>query len=339
MSVFNFFMASVHIRWLGQNQQAGPVEGEIDLTRNRRAGVEQLQSDAGVSRHGPEGAEAEPGVNAYGGRVVVRRWLDQPLGEVVKSLKAWFRDPEIETIASKFTGRPYRSIENLASTTDRTPGDVRSDVYDALYRAALEGRNPVSLLPSVLQRLRISAVGNGANLCFESSRFALIKLILNRLESPPMTIDRGIRETNDRPYNCGRLLAVLDDIQREYHKGDVGADIIARFYGNASTFPANVFARLLRLSKAHLNKIGRDKPAVAFALQSKLNDICDLFPKQTPVSAPEFPGQLDLFEQGRFALGFHQQKAHEQRAAKEGKERKEQREREKVQAADAESEL
>ena len=83
-----------------------------------------------------------------------------------------------------------------------------------------------------------------------------------------MTIERGIRETNDPPYNCGRLLAVLDDIQREYHKADIGADIIARFYGNASTFPANVFARLLRLSKAHLNKIGRDKPAVALSPHS-----------------------------------------------------------------------
>ena len=61
-------------------------------------------------------------------------------------------------------------------------------------------------------------------------------------------------------------------------------------------------------------------------LQSKLNDICDLFDKKSPSNAPEFPGQLDLFQQGRFALGFHQQKAHEQRAAKEGKERKDQRE-------------
>ena len=273
-----------------------------------------------------------------GGRVVVRRWLDQPLGEVVENLKAWFRDLEIETIPSKFAGLPYRSIHPLAWTTDRTPSDVRSDVYDALYRAALEKRNPVSLLPSVLHRLRIAAVEKGANVCFESSRFALIKLILNRLESPSMTIERGIRETNDPPYNCGRLLAVLDDIQREYHRADVGADIIVRFYGNASTFPANVFARLLRLSKAHLNKIGRDRPPVAAALQSKLNDICDLFGGCKPSDAPQFPGQLDLFEQGRFALGFHQQKAHEQRAAREGKERKDQREREKVQAAEAVSE-
>jgi len=273
-----------------------------------------------------------------GGRVVVRRWLDEPLGEVVESLRAWFRDLEIETIPSKFKGLPYRSIHSLAQTTDRSPSDVRSDVYDALFRAALEGRNPVSLLPSVLQRLRISAIEHGANVCFESSHFALIKLILNRLEPPAMTIERGIRETNDPPYNCGRLLAVLDDIQRKYHKGDVGADIIARFYGNASTFPANVFARLLRLSKAHLNKIGRDEPAVAFALQSKLNDICDLFDKKSPSNAPEFPGQLDLFQQGRFALGFHQQKAHEQRAAKEGKERKDQREQDKVQADQSESE-
>lgn len=66
-----------------------------------------------------------------------------------------------------------------------------------------------------------------------------------------------------------------------------------------------------------------------------MNDICDLFDKKSPANAPEFPGQLDLFQQGRFALGFHQQKAHEQRAAKE---RKDQRERDKVQTAQSESE-
>jgi CRISPR-associated protein Csd1 len=280
---------------------------------------------------------------ANGGRVVVRRWLDQPLAEVVENLRAWFNDLEIATLESKFTGLPYRSIHSLAWTTVRTPSDVRSEVYDALYRAALEGTtnraNPVSLLPAVLHRLRIAAAKNGTNVCFESSRFALIKLILNRLEPRLMTIETAICKTADRPYNCGRLLAVLDDIQREYHKGDVGADIIARYYGNASVFPANVFARLLRLSKAHLDKIGRDNPATAFALQSKVNDVCALFPCTGPSGAPEFPGQLGIFEQGRFALGFHQQKAHDQRAAKEGKERKQQRERQKGDAVPAEPAL
>ena len=239
-----------------------------------------------------------------GGRVVVRRWLDQPLGEVVEHLKHWFSDLELETIASKFTGLPYRSILSLASTTDRTPKDVRSDVYDLLYRAALEGSNPVTLLPSVLQRLRISAVENGANVGFESSRFALIKLILKRWESSPvttqeqmfepLTIKKELCETNNRAYNCGRLLAVLDELQYKA-QGDVGADILARYYGNASTFPGNVFPRLLRLACAHLNKLKRDEPAASYALETKISDICALFPR-LKTDSPEFPGQLDMFD-------------------------------------------
>ncbi len=262
-----------------------------------------------------------------GGRVVVRRWLDEPLGKVVENLKSWFHDLEIETIASKFTGLPYRSIHALAWTTERTPSDVRADVYDTLFRAALEGSNPASLLPSVLQRLRISAVKNGANVCFESSRFALIKLILNRLEPSrmtsqdvtgvAMTVTKEICETNNRSYNCGRLLAVLDELQYKA-QGDLGADILARYYGNASTFPGNVFPRLLRLARVHLNKLKRDEPAAGYALEAKIGDICALFPRLKN-DAPEFPGQLDIFDQGRFALGFHQQKAHDQRARDERK--------------------
>lgn len=253
-----------------------------------------------------------------GGRVVVRRWLDQPLGEVVANLKAWFSDLEIETIPSKFTGLPYRSIHSLAWTTDRTPSDVRSDVYDALFRAAIECRNPASLLPSVLQRLRISAVKNGANVCFESSRFALIKLILIRSEPSSMTIIKEICETNDRPYNCGRLLAVLDEIQYKA-QGDLGADILSRYYGNASTFPGNVFPRLLRLSRAHLNKIKRNDPAAERALETKMSDVCSLFSRVNDGDSPEFPGQLNILDQGRFALGFYQQKAHDQRGREERK--------------------
>jgi CRISPR-associated protein Csd1 len=131
-----------------------------------------------------------------------------------------------------------------------------------------------------------------------------------------MTVQPQLCETDDAPYNCGRLLAVLDDIQFAAHKKDVGADVVARYYGNASTFPANVIPRLLRLANAHLAKLakGDEKDRkTARALQRKLNSISALFPCDSTSGAPEFPGLLSVREQGRFALGFYQQKASDQR--------------------------
>ena len=99
-----------------------------------------------------------------GGRVVVRRWLDEPLRDAVDSLKLWFQHLETEAIeVPKKAGKageekptnapPPLSIYALAATTARVASEVADGVYDALYRAALEnGFNPKALLAPVLQR-------------------------------------------------------------------------------------------------------------------------------------------------------------------------------------------
>jgi CRISPR-associated protein Csd1 len=282
---------------------------------------------------------------ANGGRVVVRRWLDEPLGSVIDSLKLWFADLDIEEIEvprkapnagmkgrprpSDDEGTPSRdkpsnappplSIRALAATTARLSSEVQATVYDALYRAALERANPAALLVPVLQRLRIAAAQSGGGIRFHASRFALLKLILNR-SGGPMTVSRHLCETNDGPYNCGRLLAVLDDLQR-VAQGQVGADIVSRYYGSASAYPATVFPRLLDLAKSHRAKLRKDasprRRAAGSAFESRINDICSLFPGDGPVGAPHFPRLLTPQEQGRFALGFHQQKAKDERDRRE----------------------
>ena len=267
-----------------------------------------------------------------GGRVVVRRWLDEPLKDAVDSLKRWFQHLETEAIeVPRKAGKageekptnapPPLSIYALAATTARVASEVADGVYDALYRAALEnGFNPRALLAAVLQRIRIAATQSGNGVRFKTSHFALLKLILIRSQESPMEITPQLCETHDPAYNCGRLLALLDDIQEEA-QGSVGADIVARFYGNASTFPRNVFQRLIRLEKHHRAKLLKDatprKRAAGVALGRKIDDVCALFAPATPGGPAEFPGLLSPQEQGRFALGFHQQKARNEKDRKE----------------------
>ncbi|MDB5351988.1 MAG: CRISPR-associated protein Cas8c/Csd1, subtype [Planctomycetota bacterium] len=287
---------------------------------------------------------------ANGGRVVVRRWLDEPLKEVVNAVETWFKDLDIEAIevprkAEKSKKRKDvpgtdsvtptvepssfsspLSIYALVGTTARVASEVQSTTYDLLYRAALdvERCSPQALLAPVLQRLRIAAVEHGNAIRFHTSRFALIKLILNRSEARimsedrPLAIKRELAETDDPAYNCGRLLALLDDMQYQAHQGEVGADVVARFYGNASTFPANVFSRLLRLEKHHRAKARKDPKTVAaaIAIGRKMDDVIAIFPQSGPRAAPDFPGVLSLRDQGRFAIGFHQQKAESERERK-----------------------
>jgi len=281
---------------------------------------------------------------ANGGRVVVRRWLDEPLREVVKAVRRWFDDLETEAIAipraaSKVAGRKSSktaspdppspeaptfnplAIHALAAVTARVPSEVQTTTYDALYQAAHDPSRfrPGSLLAPVLGRLRIAAAQRGNGVRFDTSRFALLKLILLRSGDQPMAVDRFLCETNDKPYNCGRLLAVLDDLQRAA-QGQVGADIVSRFYGAASTYPKTVFGRLMDLAQHHKKKLAKSSDprqrSKGWALMARVNDISAKFGPAEGRDTPDFPALLTPEQQARFALGFHQQKAADDRAIK-----------------------
>jgi CRISPR-associated protein Csd1 len=160
------------------------------------------------------------------------------------------------------------------------------------------------------------------------ARFALLKLILNRnrdnksMEQQPQLV----ADTSDVAYNCGRLLAVFDALQQEAHKkrnadGKVvseleGPGVVERYFGTASASPNSAFNILWRLHVHHLKKLSRqgDKGAgAAYAIESRITEICARFGQTEAMrqkrQAPSFPRVLDLQAQGRFALGFYQQKA------------------------------
>jgi CRISPR-associated protein Csd1 len=108
-------------------------------------------------------------------------------------------------------------------------------------------------------------------------------------------------------YHCGRLLAVLESIQRKA-LGNINATVVDRFYGTASTAPASVFGRLLRGAQPHLSKLHRDLPGTGHALQQSLEDVL--------AELPAFPHTLDLKQQGLFALGYYHQRAYDRAQAR-----------------------
>ena len=127
-------------------------------------------------------------------------------------------------------------------------------------------------------------------------------------------------ETDDAAYNCGRLLAVLEAAQKKAHEFKLqGAGVVERFYASASTMPARVFPNLIKLNLHHLRKIDKSEKYKTHEpfLRDQIQEILALFTKPGNSGAPEFPPQLNLHEQGRFALGFYQQKAKDDAEATE----------------------
>lgn len=275
------------------------------------------------------------------GRIVVRHWLQCPLDVATDNLKRWFADLQMVPYGGpSATARPQRvtdgaskevpqplSLYMLALMLVRETKDLQPELLTQLYRAALEGHAPsVMLLKPLLNRFAKDLASDGPHLALRRlSRFALTRLILNRnrKEGEPM-IEPQVCETDDTAYNCGRLLAIFDDLQMRAHEYQLeGAGVVERYYGSASSAPNSAFGILWRLHQHHLKRVSRQGDrgkAAAEAIKRKIAAIAALFPQPRPHVPPAFPRAFSLVEQGRFALGFYQQKAADDAARREHRE-------------------
>ncbi len=247
-------------------------------------------------------------LSGSGGRAVVRDWIDTTVGQAKASLARWFERQRIVGPSGE-EHRPL-GLYALAAATVREPRtDLGPAVPRALLHAALTGGPmPWNLLYEAVRR-------NRAEQTVDRSRAALIKLVLasqdpHHLEDAMVQLDVGHPSPG---YHCGRLLAVLEEVQRAAMPG-INATIVDRFFGTASTAPASVFGRLMRGAQAHLAKLERDRPATYAALQRRLEEVLG--------PLPGFPRTLTLQEQGLFALGYYHQRAADRAAARAAAERR-----------------
>ncbi len=246
-------------------------------------------------------------LSASGGRAVVRDWIDMTVGEAKRHLAIWFQRQKIVG-ASGEEPQPL-GLYALAGATVRDLQDLAPPIARALLHAALTGTPlPFDLLYQAVRRNRAEQV-------VTRQRAALIKLVWlshqpNAKEDTMVQLDP---ENPNAAYRCGRLFAVLEEVQR-LAVPSAKATIVDRFFGTASSAPASVFGRLLRGAQPHLAKLERDRPNAYHALQRRLEDI------QAGLSG--FPRTLTLEEQGLFALGYYHQRAYDRAQAREASERR-----------------
>jgi CRISPR-associated protein Csd1 len=247
-------------------------------------------------------------LSGSGGRAVVRDWVDTTVGAVKQSLARWFALQQIVG-PDGAEWRPF-GVYELAAATVRDPRtDLDPAVPRGLIRAALTGAPvPPGLLYQAVRR-------NRAEQRVTRSRAALIKLVLCSLHGNERE-DAMVRLEPSHPspaYHCGRLLAVLESVQRLAIPG-VKATVVDRFFGTAATAPASVFGRLVRGAQPHLAKLERDRPSAYWALQRRLEEIHG--------GLAGYPRTLALEEQGLFALGYYHQRAFDREQARLARERK-----------------
>ena len=92
------------------------------------------------------------------------------------------------------------------------------------------------------------------------------------------------------------LMALYAAIQ-EAGLGDVGANVVQRYYAAASQSPALAIGQLSRLANYHLGKMDK---GLAIWYQRRIEDVV------SAIHGDAFPATLNLRGQSLFALGYYQ---------------------------------
>ena len=236
-------------------------------------------------------------------RLSIRFWLQTEFGEIKRRLRQHFQDLELEPLPWQTPPSIWRLLLQLAPHREGQKNkieDAPPHLAGEFMRAILTGeRYPRAVLAQLLARFRADGDISGL-------RVAMVKAILQRdfrksNKNNKEKIPMGLDEKNTNPaYLLGRLFAVLENIQREALK-EINATIKDKYYASAATMPRYVFQQLLVLSNHHLTKIRKDKPGLAFVLEKQSGSIISLLPT-------EFPLHFAIEDQGRFSIGYYQQK-------------------------------
>lgn len=235
------------------------------------------------------------GLSPNAARISIRFFIVATVEDIAKQIKCHFDDTKIQ---KQFDKEPdYLSLFRLlVSTASQGKSEnIPPNLAGEFMRAILEGTPyPKTLLNAVIRRIK-------AEREVTYPRAALLKAYLNRLPNPPTNkeIQKMLDVANTNiGYLLGRLFAVLEKTQSEANPG-LNATIRDRFYASASGTPSTVFSNLMRLSNFHLSKL--ENAGRRVNLERLIGEIIGQIPGS-------FPRVLSLEDQGRFAIGYYQQR-------------------------------
>lgn len=229
-------------------------------------------------------------------RLSVRFWECATVREMSTRIAQYFDDLRI--VHRVYEKEHLSLLQMLIATA--VQGEIKNilpKLVGDVMRAILEGLPfPESLLQATIQRVKVTHD-------VTYPRAKLLRGCLNRkLRWSNFKNEREIamsldKENTNVGYCLGRLFATLEKIQQKANPG-INATIRDRFYASASSMPVRVFGNLMRLNIHHLSKVKNAGLQTYF--KQLLGEII------AKVNG-EFPAQLSLDDQGRFAIGYYHQ--------------------------------
>ena len=238
------------------------------------------------------------GLSPNAARLSVRFWYADSIGQMARRIVEHWGDLRLDPLP--WTTPPSARRLLYETAVQRKADNVPPVLGGALMRAVLTGsRYPRALLAAVVTRMR-------ADKKINELRAAICKACLARdyrlgFEEEDVPVGLNPEESNVA-YRLGRLFALYERIQRAA-LGGINATIKDRYFGAASATPASIFPVLERNSAHHLASLRKgDKRPLADWFEREIDNVF------SGVDSA-FPRILRLEDQGRFALGYHHQRA------------------------------
>lgn len=234
------------------------------------------------------------GLSPNAARISVRFWYTETIAEIKKNMVDYFQDI---TLVHAPHQQEYLSIRELLRSTALLgkSENIIPNLGGEWMRCILAGLHfPDVLFQATLRRIR-------AERKVSYPRAAIIKACLNRkarFQNHPekeMTVALDI-ENGNIGYRLGRLFAILEKIQEEANPG-INATVRDRYYSSASGTPASVIPILMRLKNHHLARLDKGRMIYFERLLG-----------ETLSQVTAFPSQLNMQDQGQFAIGYYHQR-------------------------------
>jgi CRISPR-associated protein Csd1 len=299
--------------------QDNPLEWLISFESEEQTAIAAQAAASRLLDSIRSGERARLGENHYyaltlsggSGRVMVRDWMQGQFEDLVCNVEAWFTDLAIVAPHGNGLARNPKfhqvCLALVINDRKKLPSEnlkkLPASFAATLWKSAVQNLPiPQPVMAQALAQFRAERFkpDERGREVFNHSQMGLIRAYFVRLQpggnnamTPYLNSDHP-----DPAYHCGRLLAVLANLQRAA-MGDVGAGVVQRYYPSASQTPGLILGRLVSNARNHLGKL---EGGLAFWYESRIAEVMGHLNDR-------IPRILNLEGQGLFALGYYQQLA------------------------------
>lgn len=238
------------------------------------------------------------GIKPNSTRIAIKFFYRKRFGEILENIAKHQLDMQVSKDSKPVD--LWQIKKELVSPKSKHQA-VDPALLTKIYEAVIYGtKYPEYLLSTMVKRVKTdSDTETDHFIKFNNVRVGVIKACINRklrLKGKREEIKLALDLENQNPaYLCGRLFAVLEKLQQAAANDSLNRTIKDSYFSSASSKPAIIFPKLIRLAQNHLNKVDA-KPYWN-------KQIGEIFTQL----GSEFPVTLTLDEQGKFMIGYYQQ--------------------------------